>query len=132
MRYIYLLQLPLLKRHTLYITLLTNPSNTRFTECELAADSQIRFVETFVLTEGDKYEALPIIAICRGQWMLMSGSHFSDFINRTLWQVINAPHSSVIGWWAEQTATVIDQTRRPHICCFGLHGRSLPRLRALA
>ena len=52
----------------------------------------------------------------------MSGSHFSDFINRTSQEVINAPRSGVIGWWVEQTATAIDQTREDPLllCLFAL------------
>lgn len=64
--------------------------------------------------------------------MLMSGSHFSDFINRTLQQVMNAPRRSVIGWWVEQTATAIDRTQRTRIRCICLHGCSPPHLRGPA
>lgn len=63
-----------------------------------------------------------------GQWMLMSGDHFSDFINHMLQWVMNAPRSSVTGRLAGQTPTAIDQTRRNHIWCVCLHGCSLHHL----
>lgn len=75
----------------------------RFTGCELVAEflttdhvtwSLVELIEDQAVTNNKHDQSLQSAG---GQRMLMSGDHFSDFINHTLRWVMNAPRSSVPG-----------------------------------